>query len=177
MKQPDTSALRERLDNYTPEQELEEDMQDLKELLQEIDDQKVALRNLLKGIDALKEELHAVHGSLMRTAQRERTAFNALNAAKDSADNIVNGINNAIVKAEQNTVIPAKISTDELAKVNQCSTNHIKAEEELLENHRTKLAKHLRNSEGIWLSNRWLTILLFVYGFCIFVIILWSYYR
>lgn len=177
MKQPDTSALRERLDNYTPEQELEEDMQDLKELLQEIDDQKVALRNLLKGIDALKEELHAVHGSLMRTAQRERTAFNALNAAKDSADNIVNGINNAIVKAEQNTVIPAKISTDELAKVNQCSTNHIKAEEELLENHRTKLAKHLRNSEGIWLSNRWFTILLFVYGFCIFVIILWSYYR
>lgn len=177
MKQPDTSALRERLDNITPEQELEENMHELKELLQEIDDQKVALRNLLKGIRALKEELHAVHGSLMRTAQRERTAFNALNAAKDSADNIVDGINNAIVKAEQNTVIPAKISTDELAKVNQCSAKHIKAEKELLENHRTKLAKHLQESEGVWLSNRWFTILLFVYGFCIFVIILWSYYR
>lgn len=177
MRQPDTSALRERLANYTPGQELEQDKQELEKLLQEVSDQVLAIRNLLKEINALKEELHGIHGSLMHTAKRERAAFNALNAAKDSADNIVNGINNAIVKAEQNTVIPAKISTDELAKVNQCSTNHIKAEEELLENHRTKLAKHLRNSEGIWLSNRWFTILLFVYGFCIFVIILWSYYR
>lgn len=29
MRQPDTSALRERLANYTPEQELEEDKQEL----------------------------------------------------------------------------------------------------------------------------------------------------
>lgn len=175
MKQPDTSALRERLDNYTPEQELEEDMQKLEDLLQEVNCQIVTLRNLLKEINAVKEELHGVHGSLMRTAQRERTAFNALNAAKDSADNIVNGICNAIAKAEQNTVIPAKIGTEELAKVNQCSANHIEAEKKLLEHHRKKLAKHLRDNEGIWLSNRWGKILLYVYGFCIIIILLWGY--
>ena len=154
MKQPDTSALRERLNNYTPGQELEKDKQELEGLLLEVNCQIAELRNLLKEINELKEELHGIHGSLMHTAKRERAAFNALDAAKDSAYNIVNGICNAIVKAERHTVIQAKIGTDELAKVNQCSATHIKAEEELLEKHRTKLAKHLRNNEGVWLSNR-----------------------
>ena len=33
MKQPDTAALRERLANYTPEEELKQDMQELDGLL------------------------------------------------------------------------------------------------------------------------------------------------
>ena len=111
MKQPDTAALRERLANYTPEDELEQDRQELEGLLQEINCQLIEFRNLLKEINALKEELYDIHGSLKHTAQRERTAFNALVAAKDSADNIVDGINRAIVKAEQHTVIHAKIGT------------------------------------------------------------------
>lgn len=177
MKQPDTLALRERLANYTPGQELEDNRQELEGLLQEVSDQILAIRNLLKEINALKEELHGIHGSLMHTAKRERAAFNALVAAKDSTDNIVNGICNAIVKAERHTVIQAKIGTDELAKVSQCSATHIKAEEELLEKHRTKLAKHLRNNEGIWLSDRWMNILLVVHAICVFAVILWVYCR
>lgn len=139
MRQPDTSALRERLNNYTPEQ----DTQKLRVLLEEIDYRTVELRDLLNKISTVKEELHGIHGSLMHTAKRERAAFNALNAAKDSADNIVNGICNAIVKAEQHTVIQATVGTDELEKVSQCSTTHIKAEEELLERHRNKLTSYL----------------------------------
>ena len=154
MRQPDTSALRERLNNYTPGQELEQDKQELEGLLQEVSDQIFAMRNLLKEINKLKEELHGIHGSLMHTVKRERAAFNALDAAKDSADNIVNGICNAIVKAERHTIIQATVGTDELEKVNQCSAAHIKAEEELLERHRNKLAKYLHSGEGIWLSDR-----------------------
>lgn len=111
MKQPDTAALRERLANYTPEDELEQDKQELDGLTQEVNCQLIEFRNLLKEINALKEELHGIHGSLKHTVQRERTAFNALVAAKDSADNIMDGINRAIVKAEQHTVIRAKIGT------------------------------------------------------------------
>ena len=110
MKQPDTAALRERLANYTPEDELEQDKRELDGLLQEVNCQLIEFRNLLKGINALKEELHGIHGSLKHTVQRERSAFNALVAAKDSADNIVDGINRAIVKAEQHTVIHACIN-------------------------------------------------------------------
>ena len=174
MKQPDTAALRERLANYTPEDELEQDRQELEGLLQEINCQLIEFRNLLKEINALKEELYDIHGSLKHTAQRERTAFNALVAAKDSADNIVDGINRAIVKAEQHTVIHAKIGTDELAKVNQCTARHIKAEEELLEKHSYKMAKCLQNNEGIWLSTRWLIFVVIVLTISYLAVILWA---
>ena len=156
MKQPDTAALRERLANYTHEEELKQDMQELDGMLQEVNCQIVGLRNLLNEIQALKEELHGIHGSL------KRAAFKALEAAKESADNIVDGISNAIVKVEKNTVIHAKVDDSELAKVNQCSANHIKEEKKLLEEHSKELAKHLQKNEGIWLSSRWLIFTMIV---------------
>lgn len=174
MRQPDTSALRERLANYTPGQELEQDTQKLRVLLEEIDCRTAELRDLLKDINELKEELHGIHDSLMHTAKRERAAFNALNAAKDSADNIVNGICNAIVKAERHTVIQATVGTDELEKVSQCSAAHIKAEEELLERHRNKLARHLRGNEGVWLSDRWLIFMLVAQVVCYLAVVVWA---
>ena len=174
MKQPDTAALRERLANYTPEDELEQSKRELEGLLQEVNCQLIELRNLLKEINALKEELHGIHGSLKHTAQRERTAFNALLAAKDSADNIVDGINRAIVKAEQHTVIRATIGIDELAKVRQCTAEYITAEEELLEKHSNKMAKHLQSNEGIWLSNRWLIFVVIVWAVSYLAVILWA---
>lgn len=57
MRQPDTSALRERLNNYTPGQELNEDKQELEGLLLKVNCQITELRNLLKEINAVKEEL------------------------------------------------------------------------------------------------------------------------
>ena len=111
-----------------------------------------------------------IHGSLKHTVQRERAAFKALEAAKDSADNIVDGIGNAIVKAERNTVIHAIVSTDELAKVHQCTADHIKTEEELLERHRNKMAKRLQSNEGIWLSTYWFTFFVIIqFIFCLAV--------
>lgn len=177
MKQPDTAALRERLANYTPEEELKQDKQEFDGLLQEVNYQLIEFRNLLKEINALKEELHGIHGSLKHTVQRERTAFNALIAARDSADNIVDGISRAIVKAEQHTVIHAKVDDSELAKVNQCTVNHIKAEKQLLDEHRNKLAKHLQNNEGIWLSSRWLVFTIIVLAICYLAVILWVYIK
>lgn len=174
MKQPDTAALRERLANYTPEDELEQDKQELDGLLQEVNSQITELYKLLGEINSLKEELHGIHGSLKHTVQRERTAFNALVAAKDSADNIVDGINRAIVKAEQHTVIRAKIGTDELAKVHQCTARHIKAEEELLEKHSNKMVERLQSNEGIWLSNRWLIFMVIVLTVSYLAVILWA---
>lgn len=174
MKQPDTAALRERLANYTPEDDLEQNKQELDGLLQEVSCQLIEFRKLLKEINALKEELHGIHASLKHTVQRERTAFNALLAAKDSAEGIVDGISRAIIKAEQHTVIHAKISTDELAKVHQCTARHIKAEEELLEKHCNKMAKRLQSNEGIWLSTRWLIFVVIVLTISYLAVISWA---
>ena len=51
MRQPDTSALRERLASYIPGQELEEDKQELEGLLLEVNCQIAELRNLLQEIN------------------------------------------------------------------------------------------------------------------------------
>ena len=61
MKQPDTPALRERLNNYTLGQELEQDKQEFEGLLLEVNCQIAELRNLLKEINAVKEELEKIN--------------------------------------------------------------------------------------------------------------------
>lgn len=130
---------------------------------------KIDIDGLIGGIDnesnATQEEskleqkireLKDVRLELEAATRKMEEATLALKTATDSADNIISGICRAIVKAEQNIVIRAKISTDELAKVHQCTARYIKAEEELLERHSDKMAKHLQNNEGIWLSTPWL---------------------
>ena len=74
----------------------------------------------------------------------------------------MDGICNAIVKAEQHTVIKAEVSTAELEKINQWSAAHIKAEEEIWTRQSKKLVRCLSKNEGIWLSSRWLIFMIIV---------------
>lgn len=57
MKQPDTAALRERLTSFTPEKELEENMQKHERLLQETARVTDALENNCKAVGILSERL------------------------------------------------------------------------------------------------------------------------
>ena len=132
-----------------------------------VDQEESILEQKIKELKDVRLELEAA------TRKMEEVTF-ALKMVTDSADNIISGICRAIVKAEQNIVIRAKISTDELAKVHQCTARHIKAEEELLERHRNRMAKRLQSNEGIWLSNRWLIFVVIVWAVCYLVVILWA---
>ena len=120
------------------------------------------------------KELKDLRLTLETVTRKMEEATIALQTATNSADNIVSGICRAIVKAEQNTVIHAQIGIDELAKVHQCTARNIKAEEELLERHRNKMAKRLQSNEGIWLSNRWLIFVVIVWAVSYFAVILWA---
>lgn len=127
------------------------------------------LEQKIKELKDVRLELEAA------TRKMEEVTF-ALKTATDSADNIISGICRAIVKAEQNIVFRAKISTDELAKVHQCTVRHIKAEEDLLERP-DKMAKHLQNNEGVWLSTSWLIFTLVVLAISYLAVILWAIYK
>ena len=128
------------------------------------------LEQKIKELKDVRLELEAA------TRKMEEVTF-ALKTATDSADSIISGICRAIVKAEQNIVIRAKISTDELTKVHQFTARHIKAEEELLEKHYNKMAKRLQSNEGIWLSNRWLIFVVIVWAVSYLAVILWAVFR
>ena len=106
MSQSDNQLYGSGLAIIHPNRNRNKGMQKLDELLQDVNCQIDSLHNLLKKINSVKGELHCMHGSLMHTAKRERTAFIALSADKD---NIVGDICNTIVKAERHTVIQAKI--------------------------------------------------------------------
>ena len=123
------------------------------------------------------EELKVARLALETAIRKMEEATLVFKTATDSADNIVSGICRAIVKAEQNTVIHAKIGTDELARVHQCTAKHIKAEEELLEKYSNKMTKRLQSNEGIWLSNRWLIFLVIALAVSYLAVILWAIYK
>lgn len=57
--------------------------------------------------------------------------------------------------------------------ISQCLSVYIKAGKELLERHRNKLARHFRDNEGVWLSDRWLKILFAVQLLCYLAVALW----
>lgn len=188
MKITDTDSLRAELEQFSPEQQREKTRQETQDTIEVINDQLVSLRELLGEIKELREEFLDIHGSLRHTLYRENLAKKALQAAADSADNAVSGICNAIVKAERNTIIPAKVDESELAKLKkyvdsqiakdkELLAKHQKVLERMLESHRTELAKHLRNNEGIWLSDLWMKILLGVHTFFLLVVALWAFFR
>lgn len=188
MKITDADSLRAELEQFSPEQQREKTQMETQNTIEAIDSQLVSLRKLLSEVEELRKEFLDIHSSLRNTLNRENMAKKALQAAVDSADNVVSGICNAIVKAELSTVIPAKVEESELAKLKkyvdsqiskdkELLTHHQKVLEQMMENHRTELAKHLHNNEGIWLSDRWMKIIFGVYTSYMLVVALWASFR
>ena len=131
----------------------------------------------LTEIREAKEALLKIHQEFQDVIKAEGNAAMILKAAIDSSDNIVNGICNAIVKAEQNTQFKAIIKSEHLAQLQQLLNQAIETWKTILENHRSEQAKMLtehesnmrkilRRNEGVWFSDFWMKVLvifLFVY--------------
>ena len=140
------------------------DMLEKVEMNQQIESEKQEIDKLLVEIREAKETL---------------IKFNegALKAAAGSCDNIVNGICNAIVKAERDTKFKTTITPDQLAKLKQLIdhsveswisvlANHRAEQSKLITEHESNMRKILRRNEGVWFSDFWmrgLVIFLLVY--------------
>lgn len=96
MRQPDTSALRERLASYTPGQELEQDTQKLDGLLQESNRRIAELHNLLKEIKAVKVE----EARQQRLEQRNDALANEFRRLKPEIADAHKNLENLITKLE-----------------------------------------------------------------------------
>ena len=101
----------------------------------------------------------------------------AIKAAVGSCNNIVNGICNAIVKAERDTEFKATITPEQLTELRQLIdhsvdnwtsvlTNHRAEQTRIITEHESNMRKILRRNEGVWFSDFWMKVLLiflFVY--------------
>ena len=165
-----------RKSNITPSINVD-DMLKSAEISHEIEAEKQDVDKLLVEIREAKETLLKIQQDLQNVIKAEDDVTVALKAAIDSSDNIINGICNAIVKAEQNTQFKATIKSEHLAQLQQLLNQAIETWKNMLKNHRSEQAKMLtehesnmrkilRRNEGVWFSDFWIKVLvvfLFVY--------------
>ncbi|WP_072531948.1 hypothetical protein [Bacteroides ilei] len=118
-----------------------------------------------------------IQQNLQDAIKAEGNASVVLKKAISNSNSIVNGICNAIVKAEQNTEFRATIKSEHFAQLQQLLNLSVKTWETMLENHRSEqtkmltdhesnIRKILKRNEGIWFSDFWMKVLvifLFVY--------------
>ena len=94
----------------------------------------------------------------------------ALKTAAGSCENIVNGICNAIVKAERDTKFKTTITPEQLTKLRQLIdhsveswisvlANHRVEQTKLITEHEANMRKILRRNEGVWYSDFWMKVL------------------
>lgn len=146
----------------------------------EIEAEKQDADKRLTEIREAKEALLKIHQDLQDAIKAERDAAMILKTAIDSSGNIINGICNAIVKAEQNTQFKATIKSEHLTQLQQLLNQAIETWKTMLENHRSEQAKMLtehefsmrkilRRNEGVWFSDFWMKVLV------IFLFIRWHW--
>ena len=158
------------------------------EINQQIEAEKSEVDKLLVEIREAKETLIKFNEDLEKAIAAECHIEGALKAAVGSCDNIVNGICNAIVKAERDTKFKTTITPDQLAKLKQLIdhsveswisvlANHRAEQSKLITEHKSNMRKILKRNEGVWFSDFWMKVLLiflFVYMMGLGVIVCYA---
>lgn len=158
------------------------------EMSQQIESEKQEIDKLLTAIREAKETLIKFNEDLEKAIAVESHIEGALKAASGSCENIVNGICNAIVKAERDTKFKATIPPEQLAKLRQLIdrsveswssvlANHRNEQSKIITEHESNMSKILRKNEGIWFSGFWMkvfVIFLFVYTVALGLIVCYA---
>ena len=149
------------------------DMLENVEMNQQIETEKSEVDKLLVEIREAKETLIKFNEDLEKAIAAESHIEATLKAAVGSCDNIVNGICNAIVKAERDTNFKATITPEQLAELRQLIDHSIESWTSVLVNHRAEqtrlitehesnMRKILRRNEGVWYSDFWMKVLVVI---------------
>lgn len=146
------------------------DMLEKVEVNQQIEVEKSEVDKLLVEIREAKETLIKFNEDLEKAIAAECHIEGALKAAAGSCDNIVNGICNAIVKAERDTKFKATITPEQFTELRQLIDHSVKSWTSVLANHRDEqtrliteheanMRKIIRRNEGVWYSDFWMKVL------------------
>ena len=121
--------------------------------------------NLNQQIDSIKKlskDLKVLGTLAINAIDANEKSLKALNAAMKSSDNIVNGICNAITRAE-NTTITVVLSPKEKSELTnyrkalieeerKLMGNHLQEMKVLLESHQQAIRKYLKSESGFFLT-------------------------
>ena len=104
-------------------------------------------------------------------------AIAALKSATDNSANIVTGINNAIVKAQEKTEYKVSIAQEDMELLMKNSQavlvtdeivmkRHFEKQTQAMEAHERKIKKILSRNEGVWVSDFWAKVFCWVILAC-----------
>lgn len=159
---------------------------DLNGLMNEIEnDHRITVES--DAVDKCIDELRAAQKNLQQateTLEKATMTLNeaivALKSATDNSANIVTGINNAIVKAQEKTEYKVSIAHEDmelLMKNSQAvlATNeivmkqHFEKQVQAMEAHERKISSILSRNEGFWVSDFWAKVFSWVMLACFLI--------
>lgn len=122
-----------------------------------------------KRIDELRaaqKDLRQATEALEKATVTLNEAIAALKSATDNSANIVTGINNAIVKAQEKTEYKVSIAQEDMELLMKNSQailatdeivmkQHFEKQAQAMEAHERKIKKILSRNEGVWVSDFW----------------------
>ena len=128
----------------------------------ELSSEIINLNQQIDSIKKLSKDLKVLGTLAINAIDANEKSLKALNAAMKSSDNIVNGICNAITRAE-NTTITVVLSPKEKSELanyrkalieeeRKLMGNHLQEMQVLLESHQQAIRKYLKSESGFFLT-------------------------
>ena len=128
----------------------------------ELSSEIINLNQQIDSIKKLSKDLKVLGTLAINAIDANEKSLKALNAAMKSSDNIVNGICNAITRAE-NTTITVVLSPKEKSELSnyrkalieeerKLMGNHLQEMKVLLESHQQAIRKYLKSESGFFLT-------------------------
>lgn len=128
----------------------------------ELSSEIINLNQQIDSIKKLSKDLKVLGTLAINAIDANEKTLKALNAAMKSSDNIVNGICNAITRAE-NTTITVVLSPKEKSELanyrkalieeeRKLMGNHLQEMKVLLESHQQAIRKYLKSESGFFLT-------------------------
>ena len=124
------------------------DMLENVEMNQQIESEKQEIDKLLIEIRETKETLIKFNEDLEKAIAAECHIEGALKAIAGSCENIVNGICNAIVKAERDTKFKTTLTPEQLVKLRQLIDHSVESWISVLANHRSEQTRLITEHEA-----------------------------
>lgn len=156
---------------------------DLNGLMNEIEnDHQVSVESnaVDKRIDELRaaqKDLQQATEALEKATMTLNEAIAALKSTTDNSANIVTGINNAILKAQEKTEYKVSIAQEDMELLMKNSQavlatdkivmkRHFEKQVQAMEAHERKISSILSRNQGFWVSDFWAKVLVWVILAC-----------